>query len=333
MAARIGINGFGSIGRRFLRGALAAGLDVVAINDLWDTRTLAHLLKYDSTYGTADFDVGHTENALQVSGRSLRVFAERDPGEIPWAEAGVDVVVESTGRFRDRATVEKHITRGGAKKVVISVSAKGDDLTCVVGVNDHLYDPARHNVISNATCTTNCLAPVAKVLDEAFGIVSGFMTTVHAYTNDQVILDLPHKDIRRARAAAQNIVPTSTGAAAAIGVVLPSLKGRLSGIAFRVPVPSVSVVDLVARLERFADEEEVNAAFRAAADGPLKGILGYTDKELVSSDFRGDPHSAVVDCPATMRIDDMVKVVAWYDNEWAYSLRLVDICRMIAERG
>jgi len=333
LAVRVGINGFGSIGRRFLRGAVAARLEVVAINDLWDTKTLAHLLKHDSTYGALHREVGFTGNALLLDGKPISVTAERDPAHIPWAAAGVDVVVESTGRFRDRAAAEKHITGGGARKVVISAPAKGDDLTCVMGVNDRLYDPARHRVISNASCTTNCLAPVVKVLDESFGILNGFMTTVHAYTNDQVILDLAHGDIRRARAAASNIIPTSTGAASAIGLVLPSLKGKLNGIAMRVPVSAVSVLDLVVRLKSPAGKDEVNAAFRTAAEGSLKGILGYTDESLVSSDFRGDPRSAIFDSPATMAIGDTVKVLAWYDNEWAYSMRLVDICKMIEDRG
>jgi glyceraldehyde 3-phosphate dehydrogenase len=332
LAVRIGINGFGNIGRRFLRGALDAGLEVVAINDLWDAKTLAHLLKYDSTYGTLSRDVRSADGQILVDGKGMRLTAERDPAKLAWAEAGVNVVVESTGRFKDRASAEKHIA-GGAKRVVISAPAKGDDLTCVMGVNDRLYDPARHTVISNASCTTNCLAPVAKVLDEKFGIISGFMTTVHAYTNEQVILDLPHGDIRRARAAAANIIPTSTGAASAIGNVLPSLKGKLNGIAMRVPVPSVSVLDLVVKVTSPATKDEVNATFMAAAAGPLSGILAYTDEELVSSDFKGDPHSATVDGPQTMCIGDMVKVVAWYDNEWAYSMRLVDICKMIGDRG
>jgi glyceraldehyde 3-phosphate dehydrogenase len=335
MAIRIAVNGFGSIGRRFLRGAIGRReIQVVAVNDLGDAPTLAHLLKYDSNYGTLAADVGLDGGALTVAGHSIRMLSERDPAKLPWGEMGVDVVVECTGVFRDRAAVGKHLA-GGARKVVISSPAKGDDLTCVIGVNDHLYDPAKHTILSNASCTTNCLAPVAKVLDESFGIESGLMSTVHAYTNDQVVLDFAHKDIRRARAAATNIVPTSTGAASAIGDVLPSLKGKLNGTAFRVPVPAVSVLDLVANLRRApADTKELNAAFAAAAaSGPLCGILGYTEVPLVSSDYKGDLRSAVVDALETKLIGNLAKVVAWYDNEWAYSMRLVDLCVMIANKG
>ncbi len=334
MSVKVGINGFGSIGRRFLRGALAAGVKVVAVNDLWDTATLAHLFKFDSTYGTYQGEVKAGEGEISIGGRRLKVMAERDPAKLPWADLGVNVVVECTGRFRDREAIDKHIKAGGAKKVVVSAPAKGDDLTCVIGVNDQLYDPAKHTVLSNASCTTNCLAPVAKVLDEAFGIVCGLMSTVHAYTNDQVLLDLAHGDIRRARGAAINIVPTSTGAASAIGAVLPSLKGKLNGTAFRVPVPAVSCIDLTFQPSKPADVASVNAAFKAAAaEGPLKGILGYTDLKLVSSDYKGDPRSAIVDGPETKVLGSLVKVVAWYDNEWAYSLRLVDLCKMIERKG
>ncbi len=333
MAVKVGINGFGSIGRRFLRGTLGTEVEVVAINDLWASATLAHLLKYDSNYGTLAVPVDAAEGAIVVDGKRISLFAEKELGRVPWGDLGAEIVVECTGRFRDRGEVGRHITGGGAKKVIVSAPIKGDDLTCVMGVNNHLYDPAAHHVLSNASCTTNCLAPVAKVLDEGFGIVSGFMNTVHAYTNDQVILDLPHKDIRRARAAATNIIPTSTGAASAIGAVLPRLKGKLNGLAMRVPVPAVSVLDLVVQTEKPASRDSVNAAFAAAAAGPLKGILGYTTTELVSSDYKGNPHSAVVDGAATMALGGLVKVLAWYDNEWAYSLRLVDLCRMVGTRG
>jgi len=329
---KVGINGFGSIGRRFLRSALEQGVEVVAINDLWDAQTLAHLLKYDSNYGTLVAEVQAQEGAIAVAGRTIHLYAQRDPADLPWGEAGADVVIEATGRFRDRASAGKHLA-GGAKKVIITAPGKDDDLTCVIGVNDHLYDPARHHIISNASCTTNCLAPVAKVLDDTFGIENGLMSTVHAYTNDQVILDLPHGDIRRARAAATNIVPTSTGAASAIGTVLPQLKGKLNGTAFRVPVPTVSALDLVVNVREPVSVDAVNEAFIAAAAGPLGRVLGYTDEPLVSSDYKGDPRSAVVDGLETKVLGQMVKVVAWYDNEWAYSVRLVDLCRMIAGAG
>jgi glyceraldehyde 3-phosphate dehydrogenase len=332
MSLKVGINGFGNIGRRFLRGALAAGVEVVAVNDLWDAKQLAHLLKYDSNYGTLGASVEAGDGLIRVDGKEIKLFAERDPANLPWGDVGVQVVIESTGRFTDRDSAAKHLA-GGAKKVIISAPAKGDDLTCVIGVNDHLYDPVKHHVLSNASCTTNCLAPVAKVLDETVGIVSGLMSTVHAYTNDQVILDLPHRDLRRARAAATNIVPTSTGAAAAIGNVLPSLKGKLNGAAFRVPVPTVSCIDLVIEAERPADVATVNAAFKAAAAGPLSGILGYSDQPLVSSDYKGDSRSAIVDSLETKAVGRLLKVVAWYDNEWAYSMRLVDLCRMIGSKG
>jgi len=334
LSIKVGINGFGSIGRRVLRSSLGhPDVEVVAVNDLWDSATLAHLLKYDSTYGTLDAEVGSEEGAVLVNGQRIRLTTHRDPAEIPWGGAGVEVVIESTGRFREREQAQKHLA-GGARKVIISAPAKGDDLTCVIGVNDHLYDPSKHHILSNASCTTNCLAPVAKVLDDSFGIINGLLSTVHAYTTDQVLLDLPHKDIRRARGAASNIVPTSTGAASAIGAVLPSLKGKLNGTAFRVPVPTVSLLDLVVTLEATdLTPSRINEAFRDAAAGPMRGVLGYSEVPLVSSDYKGNPHSAVVDALETKVIGGTVKVVAWYDNEWAYSTRLVDLCAMIANRG
>jgi glyceraldehyde 3-phosphate dehydrogenase len=332
---RVGINGFGSIGRRFFRIAMGRpGMEIVAVNDLTSPATLAHLLKYDSTYGTLAADVEALEGAIRVQGRTVRILAERDPGALPWSSLGVEVVVESTGLFTQREKAAAHLNSGGAKKVVISAPAKGEDLTVVMGVNQDRYDPARHHVISNASCTTNGLAPVAKVLDDAFGIERGLMTTIHSYTNDQRILDLPHKDLRRARAAAVNIIPTTTGAARAIGKVLPQLEGRMNGMSFRVPTPSVSVVDLVATLRRPAEVDEVNDAMeRAAATGPLQGILGVSREPLVSSDFRGTSLSSVVDALSTMAVADLVKVVAWYDNEWGYSTRLVDLVEFIGEQG
>ena len=335
MPLRVGINGFGSIGRRFFRIAMGRpGMEIVAVNDLTSPATLAHLLKYDSTYGTLAADVEALEGAIRVQGRTVRILAERDPGALPWSSLGVEVVVESTGLFTQREKAAAHLDSGGAKKVVISAPAKGEDLTVVMGVNQDRYDPARHHVISNASCTTNGLAPVAKVLDDAFGIERGLMTTIHSYTNDQRILDLPHKDLRRARAAAVNIIPTTTGAARAIGKVLPQLEGRMNGMSFRVPTPSVSVVDLVATLRRPAEVDEVNDAMeRAAATGPLQGILGVSREPLVSSDFRGTSLSSVVDALSTMAVADLVKVVAWYDNEWGYSTRLVDLVEFIGEQG
>ncbi|MDA8066887.1 MAG: type I glyceraldehyde-3-phosphate dehydrogenase [Thermaerobacter sp.] len=335
MPLRVGINGFGSIGRRFFRIAMGRpGMEIVAVNDLTSPATLAHLLKYDSTYGTLAADVEALEGAIRVQGRTVRILAERDPGALPWSSLGVEVVVESTGLFTQREKAAAHLNSGGAKKVVISAPAKGEDLTVVMGVNQDRYDPARHHVISNASCTTNGLAPVAKVLDDAFGIERGLMTTIHSYTNDQRILDLPHKDLRRARAAAVNIIPTTTGAARAIGKVLPQLEGRMNGMSFRVPTPSVSVVDLVATLRRPAEVDEVNDAMeRAAATGPLQGILGVSREPLVSSDFRGTSLSSVVDALSTMAVADLVKVVAWYDNEWGYSTRLVDLVEFIGEQG
>ncbi|BDG60527.1 type I glyceraldehyde-3-phosphate dehydrogenase [Caldinitratiruptor microaerophilus] len=334
MAVRVGINGFGSIGRRFFRIALERpGIEVVAINDLTPPTTSAHLLKYDSNYGPLGADVRAEEDAIVVDGRRVRVTAIREPAEIPWREAGVDVVIESTGKFTQAEAARAHITHGGARKVIISAPAKGEDLTVVMGVNHETYDPARHHVLSNASCTTNCLAPVAKVLHERFGIVRGMMNTVHAYTNDQVILDFPHKDLRRARAGAMNIIPTTTGAAKAVALVMPELKGRLTGFALRVPVPVVSVVDLTADLDRAVTADEVNAALREAAETSLKGILGFSDEPLVSSDFKGTTFSSVVDGPSTLAIGNMVKVLAWYDNEWGYSARLADLVEYLARRG
>ncbi|MBE3591042.1 MAG: type I glyceraldehyde-3-phosphate dehydrogenase [Firmicutes bacterium] len=335
MAVRVGINGFGSIGRRFFRQTLdRPDVEVVAVNDIGSVETSAHLLKYDTNYGRFPQEVRVEGGDLIVGGRRLKFFAERDPAAIPWKEHGVDVVIESTGLFTDREKAAVHIEKGGAKKVIISAPAKGEDITIVMGVNEKSYDPQKHHVISNASCTTNCLAPLVKVLDEAFGVEHGLMTTVHAYTNDQRVLDLPHKDLRRARAAGLNIIPTTTGAARAVGKVLPHLNGRLNGFALRVPTSVVSVVDFVAVTRKPVSVEAANEAFRAAAAGPLKGILGVEEEELVSSDFKGDPRSSIVDLPLTMTMGDhMVKAVAWYDNEWGYSARLVDLCAFLGERG
>ncbi|SFU88045.1 type I glyceraldehyde-3-phosphate dehydrogenase [Alicyclobacillus macrosporangiidus] len=334
MTIRVGINGFGRIGRNVFRAALKRPeVEIVAVNDLTDAKTLAMLLEYDSVHGRLGTEVRAEEGALIVDGRRVRVLAERDPANLPWAELGVELVIESTGRFTDKEKAQVHITHGGAKKVIISAPAKNEDITIVMGVNEQAYDPERHHVISNASCTTNCLAPVAKVLDDTFGIVRGLMTTVHSYTNDQQILDLPHKDLRRARAAALSIIPTTTGAAKAVGLVLPHLKGKLNGMAMRVPTPNVSVVDLTAELKRPATVEEINGALQAAAADGLKGILAFTDQPLVSRDFNGDPHSAIVDGLSTMVMEgNLVKVVAWYDNEWGYSNRVVDLAAYIASK-
>ncbi|HLS88987.1 MAG TPA: type I glyceraldehyde-3-phosphate dehydrogenase [Sphingobacteriaceae bacterium] len=334
MAVRVGINGFGRIGRCFFRQALSnSEVEVVAVNDLGQPAHLAHLLKYDSTFGVLPHDVSVQDDTLMVDGRSVRVFQEREPGNIAWDDLGVDVVVESTGVFTDANLAKAHLG-GSVKKVIISAPAKNEDITVVLGVNEDQYDPQQHHVISNASCTTNCLAPVAKVLHEKFGIREGLMTTVHAYTSDQRLLDAPHKDLRRARAAALSIVPTTTGAAKAVSLVLPDLAGRLNGFALRVPTETVSAVDLVANLERPATAEEVNAAFAEAAQGALKGILDITDLPLVSIDFKGSPYSAIVDALSTMVIgDNMVKVMAWYDNEWGYATRLVDLAAYLARRG
>ena len=333
MGVKVGINGFGRIGRNFFRAAkhLGKDWDFVAVNDITDSRTLAHLLTYDSVLGRFDGEVGVSQNGILVDGDELRVIAERDPAKLPWKELGAQVVIESTGLFTDREQADKHIA-AGAEKVIISAPAKGEDLTVVLGVNDDAYDPAAHNVISNASCTTNCVAPMAKVLDDAFGIEQGFMTTIHAYTNDQAILDMPHKDLRRARAAAVNIIPTSTGAAKAAGLVLPHLKGKLDGLAMRVPVPDGSVTDLVATLKRAARVEEINAAFKAASEsGSLAGgRLVYTEDPIVSSDIVGSPASCTFDALSTMAMGDVAKIVGWYDNEWGYSNRLVDLVDLVA---
>ena len=330
MAVRVGINGFGRIGRNVFRAAKSLGADVeiVAVNDITDAKTLANLLQYDSVFGVYPSEVSASDEGIVVDGQTVKVTAERDPANLPWGKLGVDVVVESTGLFTARDKAAAHLT-AGAKKVVISAPAKGPDLTIVLGVNDTEYDPEKHDVISNASCTTNCLAPVAKVLLEEFDLQSGFMTTCHAYTNDQRILDLPHSDLRRARAAAVSIIPTSTGAARAIGEVLPTLKGKLDGMALRVPTPDGSVVDLVAKLGREASKDELNAAFKAAADGPLKGILKYSDDPIVSRDVIGNPHSSILDAPLTMVMGDTVKIISWYDNEWGYSCRVVDLVQRL----
>ncbi|ADL08585.1 type I glyceraldehyde-3-phosphate dehydrogenase [Thermosediminibacter oceani] len=336
MSIKVGINGFGRIGRNSFKAALKnhPEIDIVAINDLTDAETLAHLLKYDSVFGPFEGEVITKENAIVVNGKEIKVFAEKDPANLPWKDLGVDIVVESSGVFTSKDKAVKHIESGGAKKVIISAPAKGEDITIVMGVNHDKYDPAQHHVISNASCTTNCLAPVAKVLMDNFGIKKGLMNTIHSYTNDQRILDLPHKDLRRARAAALNIIPTTTGAAKAVALVIPELAGKLNGFAMRVPTPTVSVVDFTAVLEKNVTAEEVNQALKAAADGPMKGILGYTEEPLVSMDFKGSEYSSIVDGLSTMVIgDDLVKVVAWYDNEWGYSCRVMDLVKYIAEKG
>jgi glyceraldehyde 3-phosphate dehydrogenase len=335
MATRIGINGFGRIGRNFYRAVAASRsgeLEIVAANDLGDVATMAHLLKYDTVLGTLSADVSVTDDGIRVGGRTIKILAERDPAKLPWSDLGVDIVVESTGHFTSADDARKHIDGGGAKKVIISAPAKGEDATFVMGVNDGDYDPAQHHVVSNASCTTNCVAPLAKVLHDSFGIVKGFMTTIHAYTNDQVILDFPHKDLRRARAAAQNIIPTTTGAAKAVSLVLPDLKGRLDGFALRVPVPDGSVTDLVCELSRDVTKDEINAAYKQAADGELKAYLTYTDAPIVSSDIVGSPASCTFDSLLTMVQGNQVKVVGWYDNEWGYSSRLADLAALMAGR-
>ncbi|AKF93007.1 type I glyceraldehyde-3-phosphate dehydrogenase [Brevibacillus laterosporus] len=331
---KVGINGFGRIGRNVFRAALNnPAVEIVAVNDLTDAVTLAHLLKYDTVHGKLNATVEVKENSLIVNGKEVKVLAEREPAKLPWGELGVDIVVESTGRFTKREDAAKHL-EGGAKKVVISAPATNEDITIVMGVNHDQYDPAAHTVISNASCTTNCLAPFAKVLNDKFGIVKGLMTTVHSYTNDQQILDLPHKDLRRARAAAENIIPTSTGAAKAVSLVLPELKGKLNGFAMRVPTPNVSVVDLVVETKTSTTVEEVNAALKEASEGALKGIMGYSEEPLVSCDYNGNPDSSSIDALSTMVMEgNMVKVVSWYDNESGYSNRVVDLCKYIAEKG
>ena len=333
MATRVGINGFGRIGRNVFRAACGdAALDLVAVNDITDAKTLAHLLKYDSVHGAFKGTVEAKDQSLVVNGKEIKVLASKDPAALPWKDLGVEVVVESTGRFTDRASAAKHL-EAGAKKVIISAPAKDEDITIVLGVNETRYDPAKHHVISNASCTTNCLAPVAKILMQICGIKHGLMTTIHSYTNDQSILDLPHKDLRRARAAAMSMIPTSTGAAKAVGLVLPELKGKIHGLAIRVPTPNVSVVDLVAETEKPVTAEAVNAALRKAAEGELTGILGYTDEPLVSIDFNGNPLSSIVDGASTSVVDGtLVKVLSWYDNEWGYSCRVRDLIKYIVTR-
>jgi glyceraldehyde 3-phosphate dehydrogenase len=330
MAIKVGINGFGRIGRNIMRAALDDDtVDFVAVNDITDARTLAHLLKYDSVLGNLDRDIAATGDAITVDGDEFKVLATKDPSQLPWKDLGVEVVFESTGRFTKRDEAAKHLA-AGARKVIITAPATGPDVTLVLGVNDKAYDKSRHHVISNASCTTNCLAPLAKVVHDCFGIKKAWMTTVHSYTNDQNLLDLPHKDLRRARAAALSIIPTTTGAAKAVGEVLPELKGRLDGIAMRVPSPNVSLVDLVALVERKTTAEEVNGALKAAAEGPLKGILQYSTEPLVSIDFRRNPHSSIVDADYTKVMEgDFIKVLAWYDNEWGYSTRCVDLLKKV----
>jgi glyceraldehyde 3-phosphate dehydrogenase (phosphorylating) len=335
MAIKVGINGFGRIGRNILRTALTdSNLDFVAVNDLTDPKTLAHLLKYDSILGNLPNQISATADSISVDGKNIRVFAEKDPSKLDWQSVGAQVVIESTGKFTKAELAKQHI-RGPVKKVIITAPASGEDITIVMGVNEDKYDPAKHNVISNASCTTNCLAPIAKVVNDNFKIVSGTMTTIHSYTNDQVILDFPHKDLRRARAAALSMIPTSTGAAKAIYLAIPDLKGKLDGFAMRVPTPNVSVVDLVVFVEKKTTAEEVNNALKAASEsGPLKGYLGYETAELVSMDYRGDPRSSIVDAPMTRVVaGNCVKVISWYDNEWGYSCRVRDLIHYIAGKG
>lgn len=331
MAIRIGINGFGRIGRNVLRASLNdKDFEFVAINDLTDAKTLAHLLKYDSVHGTLDVTVEAREDQIIVNGKPIKILAKKDPKELPWKDLGVELVIESTGRFTDREGASRHLS-AGAKRVIISAPAKDPDVTIVLGVNESAYDPKAHQIISNASCTTNCLAPVAKVLHESFGIKHGIMTTIHSYTNDQQLLDLPHKDLRRARAAGLSMIPTTTGAATALHLVLPQLKGKLDGLAIRVPTPNVSLIDLTVETEKDCDSASVNAAFRKAAEGPLKGILKYCEEPIVSTDQNGDAHSATLDSLLTTALDRrMVKVMAWYDNEWAYSCRVRDLAQYIA---
>ncbi len=336
MAVKIGINGFGRIGRNAFKAILAKypnEFEVVAVNDLTDPKTLAHLLKYDSCYGIFNGTVDYTDNSIIVNGKEIKVLAEKDPANLPWKDLGVEVVIESTGRFTKKQDAEKHI-QAGAKKVIITAPATDEDITIVMGVNEQMYDPSKHHVISNASCTTNCLAPVTKVIDNHFKVKRGLMTTVHSYTNDQQILDLPHKDLRRARAAALSIIPTTTGAAKAVALVLPHLKGKLNGFALRVPTPTVSVTDVVFEVEKPTTKEEVNSVLKAAAEGELKGILGYSEEPLVSVDYKGDPRSSIVDALSTMVIEDtLVKVVAWYDNEWGYSNRVADLLNYLVNKG
>ena len=335
MAIKIGINGFGRIGRNVLRASLKdSNLDFVAVNDLTDPKTLAHLLKYDSILGNLPNTISAGTDSISVDGKTIKVFAEKDPAKLPWESVGAQVIVESTGRFTDAADAKKHM-RGSVKKVIISAPAKNEDVTVVLGVNHDKYDPAQHHIISNASCTTNCLAPITKVVHDNFKIISGTMTTIHSYTNDQVILDFPHKDLRRARAAAISMIPTSTGAAKALKLVIPEMAGKLDGFAMRVPTPNVSVVDLVVFVEKKTSKEEVNAALKKASEaGPLKGYLGYEEQELVSADFRGDPRSSIVDAPMTLVVGGTcVKVISWYDNEWGYSSRVRDLINYLGAKG
>ncbi len=332
MSIKVGINGFGRIGRNMLRAAVDdPQIEFVAVNDITDAATLAHLLKYDSVLGRFKGEVTATADAIVVNGKAIKVLAVKDPGDLPWKDLGVEVVIESTGKFTKRPDIIRHIEKAGAKKVIVSAPATDPDATIVLGVNEKTYDPAKHHVLSNASCTTNCLAPVVKVLHDTFGVEKGFMTTIHAYTNDQKILDAPHKDLRRARAAGVSQIPTTTGAAKAVGIVIPELKGKIDGISIRVPTPDVSIVDFVAVMKKPVTDKDVNAAFQAAAAGPLKGILQYTDEPLVSCDFLHNPHSAIVDGLSTKVIGEtLLKVMAWYDNEWGYSCRLVDLVHYIA---
>ncbi len=333
MAVKVGINGFGRIGRNVLRAALGnKELDFVAVNDLTSPATLAHLLKYDSILGNLPNEIKAGEDFISVDGKKIKVWAERDPAKLPWADVGAQVVVESTGHFTDADKAKAHLG-ATVKKVIISAPAKNEDLTIVMGVNDDKFDPAKHNILSNASCTTNCLAPVVKVVLSACGIVSGIMTTIHSYTNDQVILDFPHKDLRRARAAALNMIPTSTGAAKALKLVIPETAGKLDGFALRIPTPNVSIVDLTFISEKTTDAKAVNAALKAAAEGPMKGILGYEENQLVSSDFKGDKRSSIVDAPLTKVVGQSVKVLSWYDNEWGYSNRVVDLIGFLESKG
>ncbi len=334
---KVGINGFGRIGRNALRALLAkkeAKFEVVAVNDITDAKTLAHLFKYDSVQGIFDGDVGvEGEDTIVVNGKKIKIFKEKDPAAIKWSSLGIEIVIESTGLFTDKEKAVVHITSGGAKKVLISAPAKNEDITIVLGVNEKSYDPKNHHVISNASCTTNCLAPLTKVLNDKIGIVKGLMTTIHSYTNDQRILDLPHKDLRRARAAALSMIPTTTGAAKAIGLVIPELKGKLNGYAMRVPTPNVSVVDVTFEMKKPVTKEEINGFLKEAAEGELKGILGYTDLPLVSRDFLNDSRSSIIDGQSTYVVDNMAKVVSWYDNEWGYSCRVVDLVDYMIEKG
>jgi glyceraldehyde 3-phosphate dehydrogenase len=336
MSTKVGINGFGRVGRQILKAIRdhhSDKLQVVALNDLTDSKTNAHLLKYDSNYGRFPAEIEAEEDALRIDGDVVRVFSERDPGQIPWGDLGVEIVVESTGAFTDAQKAQAHL-RDSVRKVIISAPARNEDLTLVLGVNDEMYDPAKHRIVSNASCTTNCIAPVVKVLNDTFGIRRGLMTTIHAYTNDQRILDTVHKDLRRARAAGLNIIPTTTGAARAVTMVIPELQGKLHGMAMRVPTATVSVCDFVADLNKSTTAEEINEAFRKAARGPLKGILEFEEQPLVSMDFKGHPASSIVDGLSTMVLDnDMVKVLSWYDNEWGYSVRTADLCALLADKG